>query len=513
MATKIELINELENYDVRTLEKLARYAKLLLIPEEDILVNATMIQMVDKAYELADLHYPEWTDRSKSDFGAFLVELFSLFSEKDFWYINNYANEAFLAKMSLYSNAYHRSISLGHVPRSFKSSSALFTLTFEPGDEATLPEGSLIIKAKDTDDLILSNSEEIVLTSGQTTATATFSVGQYENKYTKFNGRSFDLQVENVDIESLSLEVNDILWSPVVSFSDSASDDKVFLPMPGALASADIKFGDNVFGYRPAVGADLKASYRVGGGSMQEYPPTTLYTIREFPSRVLLSATQNTTLSGGQDQETLAEIKANAPLAFKTFGRITNVADAEAVLQTFPEVLKAKAFVWNTLLSFYVIPTDGEIADSTLLEDLETRIKDVTIMGFTPEGSVTNYVDISKLDITVFILTGFNLENKEAEIRSLVEEFTDPLRGASYGEDFIFSALSGHLISNIIGVQNVVVNEVAGQAADQFPSSRVPVLPTEILKALKSGTPEKTVDNFSITVKSGDIDITVKYLS
>ena len=80
MATKQSLINNLSKYDVDTLSKLLKYADLILIPDEDLASNVTMQQLVDKAHNLADIYFPEWTDRSKSDFGEFLVELFALFS-------------------------------------------------------------------------------------------------------------------------------------------------------------------------------------------------------------------------------------------------------------------------------------------------------------------------------------------------------------------------------------------------------------------------------------------------
>ena len=75
MATsKEQLLQYFRGLDISTLEKLQKYSKMLIIPDEDLLVNATMSQMVEKAHSLADSLFPEWTDRSKSDFGEFLVE-------------------------------------------------------------------------------------------------------------------------------------------------------------------------------------------------------------------------------------------------------------------------------------------------------------------------------------------------------------------------------------------------------------------------------------------------------
>ena len=82
--TKEELLKYFASLDVARLQKLQNYSKLLIIPEEDLLSNATMSQMVQKAHSLADSLFPEWTDRSESDFGEFLVELFAIFRKRIF---------------------------------------------------------------------------------------------------------------------------------------------------------------------------------------------------------------------------------------------------------------------------------------------------------------------------------------------------------------------------------------------------------------------------------------------
>ena len=75
MATsKDQLLQYFKTLDVSILERLQKYSQLLIIPDEDLLASANMSQMVDKAHSLADALFPSWTDRSKSDFGEFLVD-------------------------------------------------------------------------------------------------------------------------------------------------------------------------------------------------------------------------------------------------------------------------------------------------------------------------------------------------------------------------------------------------------------------------------------------------------
>lgn len=136
MATnKEQLLQYFRGLDISVLEKLQKYSKLLIIPDEDLLVNVTMSQMVDKAHSLADALFPEWTDRSKSDFGEFLVELFAFFSEKDFWYINAFANEGILSKMRSYSGAFSKAASMGYSAVTCKGSECNFSVSFEAGSE------------------------------------------------------------------------------------------------------------------------------------------------------------------------------------------------------------------------------------------------------------------------------------------------------------------------------------------------------------------------------------------
>ena len=45
-TTKEQLLQYFQGLDVSVLEKLQKYSKMLIIPDEDLLVNATMSQMV-----------------------------------------------------------------------------------------------------------------------------------------------------------------------------------------------------------------------------------------------------------------------------------------------------------------------------------------------------------------------------------------------------------------------------------------------------------------------------------
>ena len=86
-------LNEFNRFDDETLKKLITIGDSILSPMNTELTSVDFASMIDEVFKengLADRYFPEWKDRSKSDFGRFLVELFALFSDKDFFYINHF---------------------------------------------------------------------------------------------------------------------------------------------------------------------------------------------------------------------------------------------------------------------------------------------------------------------------------------------------------------------------------------------------------------------------------------
>lgn len=162
VLTKQQLIDALSKLDIPLLQRLYNLSSYIVIPEEDQLINVTFEQIVDKAHTLANTHFPEWTDRSKADFGEFLVELFALFSEQRFWYINAFANEGFVQSSSTFINTYMHALRLGYLPNVLTSAYATFQTTFALGLQKTFLPGELILQVG-PDGLKFSNRDTINL--------------------------------------------------------------------------------------------------------------------------------------------------------------------------------------------------------------------------------------------------------------------------------------------------------------------------------------------------------------
>ena len=517
MATKAELLKQFEQFDKSTLEKLLNYGTLILIPETDLLTEVTQYQLVQKAHALADQLFPEWTDRSASDFGQFLVELFALFSEKDFWYLNAFSSESLLHKMAVYSNAYWRARELGYQPDSFTSATTKIRLTFEPGPEVLIAVGDIVL-AREGTEIKVSNTKPLLVQQSAAVVNHVldFAHGVYTTKTKDFNGKSFRLTETNIDASSMSLvDGGGIEWLKTNSFAETEATDKVYLVIPEENATADIVFGNNVFGYRPPAGLSMTATYRRGGGTIGNQEEIGTYTLQETVSgRTISSQVELLPLSGGVDQESLPSIQANAPLYFRTKGTVINPAACTDLLNRRPDVYQAFSYVWTKFVYFYVIPADGTTATTAFLEELRVFVNSVLIMGFESSPMQTTYVDLATTSYTAFALNGFVLAEKEVEIRELLMEYTDPLRLAKYGTPYNFAKVVSHVVSNVEGLTNMIVDTVQGLPAASFVGGEVPVPRGYITKALdSSGAATVNTTPTSIEVSQGDITITVQFQS
>ena len=163
------LLNEFNRFDDETLEKLIVIADSILSPLDTELTSvdyASMLKEVFKPNGLADRYYPEWTDRSKSDFGRFLVELFALFSDKNMFYINHFSREGFVGVAELYRSIFHQALHQGFNPPSNVASEGDVELVFSPGTTEFVPRGSIVLGIQDMPDLTYINKPFTIPASG-----------------------------------------------------------------------------------------------------------------------------------------------------------------------------------------------------------------------------------------------------------------------------------------------------------------------------------------------------------
>lgn len=479
--TKEQLLQYFRTLDISTLEKLQKYSKLLIIPDEDLLSNATMSQMVDKAHSLADSLFPEWTDRSKSDFGEFLVELFALFSEKDFWYINAFANEGILRKMRSYSNAFSKASSMGYRPVTCKGATCNFSVTFEAGEDIHYERGDLIVNVNE---IMFTNDEafDVEAYAAESKLQLALHEGSYMAEDVVYNGYSIFIRKTNIDIDSILVSIGNVSYTRVNNFGFSSKDSNHFMVLPEEDGSVSIYFGTDGFGVQPSVGKTVRVEYRTCNGSDGNTGIMVARINDSLQKRKALAAYMINEAQGGTYAETLTSIKEKAPLYFNTKRAAINEVIAQDMLNSFSFVHKSKVTVIGREVLYRIIPSSGFLEPTkSELETLTKEFNPYIMAGYVGRYVSNTYKNLlimadasaNTLIVDAVISSGYNMDMIEDSVRQVMEDVTNPLVSADYGGSFIKTDVDILMRSRIAGVQNVSFRIVVGTVEKIMPDVKL----------------------------------------
>lgn len=489
-TTKEQLLQYFRNLDISTLEKLQKYSKLLIIPDEDLLVNATMSQMVEKAHSLADSLFPEWTDRSKSDFGEFLVELFALFSEKDFWYINAFANEGLLRKMRSYSNAFSKASSMGYQPVTCKGATCSFGVTFSAGEATRYERGDLIV---DVDGVKFTNDEgfDVSKAAAESSLTLLLHEGAHVAEDVTYNGYNILIRKANIDIDSILVTIDNVIYTQVKNFGYSSSDSTHFMVLPEEDGSCSIYFGSNGFGVQPAIGKSVRIEYRTCQGSDGNIEMSLATVNDSLSEREATAVSMVTNATGGVYAETLTSIKEKTPLYFNTKRAAINEMVAQDIISNFPFVHKAKVVVIGREVVYRIIPNSGYLEPtSSELATIEKEFYPYLMAGYVGSYVPNSYKNLmivanpsaTMIILDVIILSGYNSSAIESSLRQIMEDITNPLVSAEYGGSFTKTDMDILMRSRVSGVQSVTFKIQVGAQEQIMPD--VTLGETEIFRKI-----------------------------
>lgn len=476
-TTKEQLLQYFRSLDISTLEKLQKYSKLLIIPDEDLLVNATMSQMVEKAHSLADSLFPEWTDRSKSDFGEFLVELFALFSEKDFWYINAFANEGLLRKMRSYSNAFSKASSMGYQPTTCKGATCSFNVSFEAGEAVRYERGDLVV---DVNGVKFTNDEafDVPKSAAESSLSLLLHEGKHIAEDVTYNGYNILIRKANIDIDSLLITIDNILYTQVHNFGYSSLDSTHFMVLPEEDGSCSVYFGSDGFGVQPTIGKSVRVEYRTCQGSDGNIDVALAEVNESLSNRKATAAKMITNAEGGVYAETLTSIKEKAPLHFNSKRAAINEVASQGILNGFPFVHKSKVTVIGREVVYRIIPTSGYLEPTSAeLTTIAEEFHPYIMAGYMGSYTTNVYKDLitsanpsaTKVILDVVILSGYKASTIESSLRQIMEDITNPLVSAEYGGSFMKTNADILMRSRVPGVQSVTFRIKVGAQEQIMP--------------------------------------------
>jgi predicted phage baseplate assembly protein len=144
---------------------------------------------------------------------------------------------------------------------------------------------------------------------------------------------------------TLQVTANGVAWTEEPSLYNEGPTQRVFtsLNQPGGVT--DILFGDGVEGSTLPTGQNnIQATYRVGTGSAGNVGAGSITTLLDRPLGV--SGVNNPqAATGGQDAQSVDDIRATAPLSVLTLGRAVSITDYQNYASVFAGIAKANA-IW-----------------------------------------------------------------------------------------------------------------------------------------------------------------------
>jgi hypothetical protein len=454
--SKKDLVLQFYEYSESVLEQLHVIASCILNPNLNQLVEVNFSKMVDLVFKtggLADTYFPEWTDRSKVDFGRFLVELFALFSDKDFFYINHFHKESFISTAELYRSLVHKGISNGYNVQKNNSATAVFVINFAPGIGKFVERGEIQIGIQNLTELTFVN-ESFTLIENVKGHEITFIHGVNKSINGTISNRSIMLIDKNISANSIKLSINGELWSSVDSFYLGISSTKHYMVLQNQFGQVELVFAPAEFGYVPSIGTDYSVDYIVGGGSVGNLLAGTLTSVlKNITGRNILSFFQPET-SGGSTLLSLEGLRQNIIGSQRTLNRLVTAEDGITLCKNLSFVYNAFAQKISNYWYLFIVTKTEELLSESQLDELEEYFSD----KLSPDDSI-HFENPHKQEITmvldVYVLSNYDITAKKIQIETLVEELLSPLHEGDFGVGVIKEDFAVKILSRISGVQNV----------------------------------------------------------
>jgi len=142
---------------------------------------------------------------------------------------------------------------------------------------------------------------------------------------------------------TLQVQVNGVAWTEVGSLYGAMQSQQVFDILNQSDGAVDVLFGDGDEGaLLPTGQSNLLANYRISLGKSGNVPANTLTTLIDRPLGVS-AVTNPEAATGGQDAQSLEDIRTNAPRSVLTLGRAVSLSDYENYAAGFAGITKAHA--------------------------------------------------------------------------------------------------------------------------------------------------------------------------
>lgn len=296
-----------------------------------------------------------WTDFSESDPGIALLELWAAIGAQLGFYLDQQAQEAFLSTARQRRNVINLckliAYQLEHVVSS--TSTVTISLVSPHFNRIEIPKWTQLGTSGEGT-IYFATTELVTIPIGDTSVSVGVRQGRVAEETFSTSGEAsqrITLSESSVDVLSIEMIVDGVLWTRVESFVNAQSSDRVFMVEVDYLNQVQVIFPDGFFGFKPAESnvPNITVKYLVSSGEDgnlgSSVIKTIIGTVRDvLGNEVSLAVTNENPATGGADQETLEHARKQAPAELSALFRAMTKADHIALCEGFPGVGKANCW-------------------------------------------------------------------------------------------------------------------------------------------------------------------------
>lgn len=395
-------------------------------------IRARLIQLAQSAF-------PEWTDFETANFGNTLLELYAFVGDILTFVQNNLARESRLVTATQRQNVMALARMLGYRLHGAGAATAEveFRLDVPRKVAVILPKGTCVRTQEITDPIRFQLLENIELPAGALSAIGTVEHSETHQKYVDAaSQKDFRITLERTPYLDGSARIHSATgdFSEVESFLNSGMNARHFVVQVDQNDRAMLCFGDGKNG-RPPTGT-LSVTYKTGGGAIGNVEAGRIVVLegthRDIHGQnVQLSVRNSRPASGGNNRQSIASAKANAPESLRAMTRSVAREDFEINARRLPGVARALMLTANEDASIvenagclFIVPEGGGMPTEELLRLVLRQVTEVYPCTLTFQVSVQAPIyKAVNVSAEVFLWPSADALNVKADIERRLTDF------------------------------------------------------------------------------------------
>ncbi len=276
---------------------------------------------------------------------------------------------------------------------------------------------------------------------------------------------------------SLQVTANGAAWTEVPTLYNQGPTAQVYEVNNLSNGSAQVQTGDGVEGATLPTGQNnIIANYRVGLGSAGNVGAATITTLVDRP--VGVSGVNNPMpATGGQDAQSIDDIRANAPQSVLTLGRAVSITDYQNFAATFAGIAKAYAIWIPNGVNCGVFLTVAGVGGAALPAGNPTLMNLVTSLHNYGNPNVTVYAQsfyetIFRLSANINYDPAYDAAAVQAAVQALLVatySFASRTFGQGVSADEVAALIQG--VPGVVAVNVTQLKVVATSAAGDLGSA------------------------------------------